>query len=140
MPGNFGAPSHALVRELAAGRVALRGEASVPEPAAYAEVLAACGADVDVWETTYLQRLTGPDPVLHWIDATALRPVRDALPPDEYAAFRAELAPAPARRLPGPARRHDLVPVPPDLRGGPRTRLRSPRAVTCRAGASRSAV
>jgi trans-aconitate 2-methyltransferase len=93
VPGNFGAPSHALVRELAAGRVALRGEASVPEPEAYAEAIAACGADVDVWETTYLQRLTGPDPVLHWIDATALRPVRDALPPAEYTAFREELAP-----------------------------------------------
>ena len=93
VPGNFGAPSHALVRELAAGRVTLRGEASVPEPDAYAGVLAATGADVDVWETTYHQRLTGPDPVLRWIDATALRPVRDALPHDEYAAFRAELAP-----------------------------------------------
>jgi trans-aconitate 2-methyltransferase len=93
VPGNFGAPSHALVRELAAGRVTLRGEAAVPEPDAYAEVLAGCGADVDVWETTYHQRLTGPDPVLHWIGATALRPVRDALPPEEYAAFRAELAP-----------------------------------------------
>jgi trans-aconitate 2-methyltransferase len=93
VPGNFGAPSHALVRELAAGRVTLQGEASVPEPEAYAEAIAACGADVDVWETTYLQRLVGPDPVLHWIDATALRPVRDALPPAEYAAFREELAP-----------------------------------------------
>ena len=93
VPGNFGAPSHTLVRELAAGRVTLRGEASVPEPAVYADVLAACGADVDVWETTYQQRLTGPDPVLRWIDATALRPVRDALPHDEYAAFRADLAP-----------------------------------------------
>jgi len=93
VPGNFDAPSHALVRELAAGHVTLRGEASVPEPEAYAEALAFCGADVDVWETTYQQRLTGPDPVLHWIDATALRPVRAALPPDEFAAFRAELAP-----------------------------------------------
>jgi len=93
VPGNFGAPSHELVRELAAGRVTLRGEAAVPEPDAYAEVLAGCGADVDVWETTYHQRLTGPDPVLHWIGATALRPVRDALPPDEYEAFVAELAP-----------------------------------------------
>jgi trans-aconitate 2-methyltransferase len=93
VPGNFGAPSHELVRELAAGRVTLRGEAAVPEPDAYAEVLAGCGVDVDVWETTYHQRLTGPDPVLHWIGATALRPVRDALPPDEYEAFVAELAP-----------------------------------------------
>ena len=121
MPGNFGAPSHALVRELAAGRVTLRGEASVPEPDAYAEVLAGCGADVDVWETTYHQRLTGPDPVLHWIGATALRPVRDALPPDEYEAFRRRAGSAAARGLPRPAGRHDLVPVPPDLRGGPHT-------------------
>ena len=93
VPGNFAAPSHALVRELAAGRVELRGEASVPEPAVYAEVLAAGGADVDVWETTYLHRLTGSDPELRWIGATALRPVRDALSSGEFAAFQAELAP-----------------------------------------------
>jgi len=91
VPGNFAAPSHALVRELAAGT--LRDEAAVPEPEAYAEVFAATGADVDVWETTYRHRLTGPDPVLRWIDATALRPVRDALPPAEFQEFRAALAP-----------------------------------------------
>ena len=78
-----------------------------------------CGADVDVWETTYLQRLTGPDPVLHWISGTALRPVRDALPPDEYDGLPRRAGPAAARGLPARAGRHDLVPVPPDLRGGP---------------------
>ena len=98
VPGNFGAPSHALVRELLAeprwrGSVELRGEKSVPEPDEYAELLSGTGADVDVWETTYLHRLTGADPVLDWISATALRPVRDALAADDYAAFRAELAP-----------------------------------------------
>jgi trans-aconitate 2-methyltransferase len=98
VPGNFGAPSHALTRELLAeprwrGSVELRGEKAVPEPAEYAELLAADAADVDVWETTYLHRLTGPDPVLQWISGTALRPVRDALDPDSYDAFRAELAP-----------------------------------------------
>ena len=51
----------------------------------YAELLAGAGADVDVWETTYLHRLTGPDPVLEWISGTALRPVRDALRADDYA-------------------------------------------------------
>ncbi|MBC8092959.1 MAG: trans-aconitate 2-methyltransferase, partial [Pseudonocardia sp.] len=50
-------------------------------------------AAVDAWETTYLQRLTGEDPVLNWISATALRPVRDALPAEDYAQFRAQLAP-----------------------------------------------
>jgi len=94
VPGNFGAPSHVLVRELATERgVALRGEGAVAEPAEYAALLAATGAEVDVWETTYLHRLTGPDPVLEWIGSTALRPVRDALDEGGYAAFRAELAP-----------------------------------------------
>ena len=94
VPGNFDAPSHLLVRELTVERgVQPRGEGGVAEPAEYAALLAATGADVDVWETTYLHRLTGPDPVLAWIGSTALRPVRDALDDDAYAAFRDELAP-----------------------------------------------
>jgi trans-aconitate 2-methyltransferase len=91
VPGNLEAPSHALVRELAAepawrGRIGLRDGTAVPGPAGYADVLAGAGADVDAWETTYLHRLTGPDPVLTWISGTALRPVRDALAPQEYGA------------------------------------------------------
>ncbi|OLT04180.1 trans-aconitate methyltransferase [Pseudonocardia sp. CNS-004] len=98
VPGNLGAPSHALIRQLVAeprwrGSVELRGELAVPEPAEYAELFAAHAAAVDVWETTYLQRLTGADPVLRWVSGTALRPVRDALEPADYEAFRAELAP-----------------------------------------------
>ncbi|ODU05325.1 MAG: trans-aconitate methyltransferase [Pseudonocardia sp. SCN 72-86] len=94
VPGNFGAPSHALARELADRRgLTLRDELAVKEPADYAEILGCPGVDVDVWETTYLQRLTGDDPVLTWISATALRPVRDALDPSAYDDFRAELAP-----------------------------------------------
>jgi trans-aconitate 2-methyltransferase len=92
VPGNFAAPSHALTRALAERRgITLRGEAGVAEPVEYAELLA--GTDADVWETTYVQRLTGEDPVLHWISSTALRPVRDALSADDYADFTAELAP-----------------------------------------------
>ena len=98
VPGNFGAPSHVLVRELLdqprwRGAVTVRGGDAVAEPAGYAELLATGGADVDAWETTYLHRLTGPDPVLGWISGTALRPVRDALADDDYAEFRGELAP-----------------------------------------------
>jgi trans-aconitate 2-methyltransferase len=98
VPGNLAAPSHALVRELLEqprwrGTVDLRGTQAVPEPAGYAELLTAAGARVDTWETTYLHRLTGPDPVLDWISGTALRPVRDALPDADYEQFRAELAP-----------------------------------------------
>lgn len=98
VPGNFGAPSHTLVRELAAeprwrGSLSLRDELTVGEPAEYAQALGGPDTEVDVWETTYLQRLTGADPVLTWITATALRPVRDALDDAGWAAFRAELAP-----------------------------------------------
>jgi trans-aconitate 2-methyltransferase len=98
VPGNFSAPSHGLVRELAeeprwSSRVAVRDTAAVGEPGEYAELLGRSGAQVDVWETTYLQRLTGDDPVLTWISGTSLRPVRDALDDDDYNAFTAELAP-----------------------------------------------
>jgi trans-aconitate 2-methyltransferase len=97
VPGNFDAPSHVLTRELAAAppwrnAVTLRGTETVRDPAGYAELLAPV-AQVDAWETTYLQRLTGDDPVLRWISGTALRPVRDALDDAAYAAFVAELAP-----------------------------------------------
>jgi trans-aconitate 2-methyltransferase len=99
VPGNFGAPSHALVRERAAHHgVDLPAASPVAEPAEYAALLSGAGAEVDAWETTYLHRLTGPDPVLAWIGSTALRPVRDALDSRDptgraYAAFRADLAP-----------------------------------------------
>ncbi|MEV4317988.1 trans-aconitate 2-methyltransferase [Actinocrispum sp. NPDC049592] len=98
VPGNFEAPSHALVRELAAGSwrsrlesVLLREEDAVFTPTEYATILGDCM--VDAWETTYVQVLTGPDPVLEWITGTALRPIKAALSPDEWTAFRADLAP-----------------------------------------------
>lgn len=98
VPGNFAAPSHVLVRELAAERpwvqrVPPLREDPVLDPAGYAELMAAAGCRTDAWETTYLQRMEGDDPVLTWISATALRPVRAALPDAEWDRFRAELAP-----------------------------------------------
>ena len=98
VPGNLAAPSHAEVRALAAepswaGLVDLREPDAVLEPGEYAALLTAAGADADVWETTYLHRMTGTDPVLEWITGTALRPVRAVLSERNWAAFRAELAP-----------------------------------------------
>ncbi|GAA0258458.1 trans-aconitate 2-methyltransferase [Saccharothrix mutabilis subsp. mutabilis] len=93
VPGNFAGPSHEILRELGAQlcpHVELR-ESPVLDPAGYAEVLGA--AEVDAWETTYLQRLTGADPVLEWITGTALRPVRAALDDAAWAEFRERLAP-----------------------------------------------
>ena len=86
VPGNFDAPSHVLLRSLAdsprwaplIGGV-LRHEDAVLTPAEYAALLLDAGLDADVWETTYLHRLHGPDPVLEWVRGTALRPVLAAL-------------------------------------------------------------
>ncbi len=98
VPGNLGSPSHTLIRELLAspswrGLVEPRAELGVHTPAEYADTLGEAGARTDVWETTYLHRLDGPDPVLAWVTGTALRPVRAALDDDEWDRFRAELAP-----------------------------------------------
>jgi trans-aconitate 2-methyltransferase len=99
VPGNFTAPSHTLLGELCDSprwrdRLAGRGTRFAPvlEPAEYLARLAALGCEVDAWETTYVQLLSGPDPVLDWVKGTALRPVLTALADDPAAreAFLAE--------------------------------------------------
>ncbi|MGO1003217.1 trans-aconitate 2-methyltransferase [Lysobacter sp. CA196] len=108
VPGNFDAPSHVLVRELAAsaswapllGSVELREGSSVEAPRAYAELLASQDCEVDAWETTYVQRLSGPDAVLEWISGTALRPIQAVLDGADWQRFRAELAPRLDRAYP----------------------------------------
>jgi len=101
VPGNFGAPSHVLLRKLAASTawapeladVVLREEDAVSTPREYAELLADAGCDVDAWETTYVQRLSGEDPVLAWLTGTALRPIRAALQDDRWDQYVADLVP-----------------------------------------------
>ncbi|MDG4801643.1 trans-aconitate 2-methyltransferase [Micromonospora sp. WMMD980] len=100
VPGNFAAPSHRALREVA-GRdrwrdrlAGLLREAPVDDPADYATLLTGAGCAVDAWETTYVHLLpaAGPDhPVLAWMEGTALRPVHAALDTAGWAAFRAEL-------------------------------------------------
>ena len=53
-------------------------------------MLAGCGLDVDVWETTYLHVLTGEDPVFRWVSGTGARPTLQALPADLRAGFEEE--------------------------------------------------
>ncbi|MGH3990674.1 MAG: methyltransferase domain-containing protein, partial [Pseudonocardiaceae bacterium] len=98
VPGNFSAPSHTETARLAAeprwhGLLDLTAACPVLEPAGYAAVLAPGTEELDVWETTYLHRLTGSDPVLEWITGTTLRPVRAALSAAEWMEFRQDLAP-----------------------------------------------
>lgn len=100
VPGNFAAPSHLLIRKLAESprwvdrlRGVVLREDWVDTPREYADLFADAGCQVDAWETTYMQRLAGENAVLEWNAGTALRPIRAALAPDEWQAFREELAP-----------------------------------------------
>jgi trans-aconitate 2-methyltransferase len=98
MPRNFAAPSHVLLRETAASgpwadRLAgiLEGR-PVAAPEWYYDLLAAHAQALDIWETEYLHVLEGDDPVLRWTRGTALRPIAQALDPEQFAAFEAAYA------------------------------------------------
>ncbi len=100
VPGNHRAPTHRLLADLCtspawADRLAAAAPPPAPvlDPAGYLDVLAAAGLSADVWETTYLHVLHGPDPVLSWVHGTVLRPVL-ALLGEDAAAFTAEYAAA----------------------------------------------
>lgn len=100
VPSNFTAPSGVLSREVAAAPewaprlagVTLPGADAVGPAREYADLLTAAGCTVDAWETSYVQRLEGPDAVLEWLTGTSLHQVRTALGED-WARFRARLAP-----------------------------------------------
>ena len=93
VPGNFDAPSHRLMRQVAdehlrAGELtAALDMPVVGEPATYLRLLVRLGCTVDAWETTYLHVLDpaaeDENPVLTWVSATGLRPVLDLLTDDE---------------------------------------------------------
>lgn len=92
MPRNFEAPSHTLLHEtvMETGNPALVSLLR-PNPVADADVyhrlLASSAVSVDIWETTYLQVLTGDDAVLAWTSGTALVPFTSALDGDECDSF-----------------------------------------------------
>lgn len=107
LPGNFGQPSHALVREMAASprwRTLLAGvelNRQAGDPADYVALLARPGFEVDAWETSYLHLLQGENPVLEWTKGTTLRPVLSALGAEQAEAFTREYG----ERLAGAYRR-----------------------------------
>jgi trans-aconitate 2-methyltransferase len=112
VPGNFDAPSHTLLCDLAADArfAAYTGDVEHPashEPAAYLTRLLDLGVRAQSWETTYLHVLHGPDAVLRWISSTGARPVLQALPPGVRERFEAEYAAA--LRGAYPATRHGTV-------------------------------
>ncbi len=88
VPGNQNAPSHALLGRVAAefGVTDFR-RVDVRDPAEYLAALQRPGWEVDVWETTYLHVLQGPDAVFEWISGTGARPVLARLEGDDRDAF-----------------------------------------------------
>jgi trans-aconitate 2-methyltransferase len=98
MPRNFAAPSHTLIDATASAGAwrsklaPLLGAAPVAEPQFYYSLLAPLAAQLDIWESEYLQVLSGADPVKEWTKGTWLMPFLDRLEPAERVAFEADYA------------------------------------------------
>ena len=92
MPNNFGTPSHAFVAAIAQSerwraRIGdLVRETPVAETAQYVRWLAPASSALDVWETTYAQRLAprddGEHPVVAFVSGTWLVPYFERLKDD----------------------------------------------------------
>lgn len=91
MPLSWGMPSHRLMRETlvdgganggSLGSEELRqsvGRKWVEDAPDYYDLLDPLSTNVDIWETEYLQILSGTDPVLEWVKGTGLRPILNGL-------------------------------------------------------------
>lgn len=108
VPGNFDAPSHVAVREVARRApyanplrdMPWRDSDHVATPTRYADILTDAGCRVDAWETTYIHELTGETPVLDWITGTALTQVKSRLSEQAWQQYRHELIPLLAEAYP----------------------------------------
>lgn len=93
MPRNFGAPSHTSMADAAASGPwrqklePLLNPAPVAPPQHYIEILSGIASSLDVWETEYMQVLSGDNPVKEWTKGTWLRPLLAALEEPERSEF-----------------------------------------------------
>ncbi len=121
MPLSWGQSSHRLLREILAGGNGGKGYGDkalqesvarkwVDEGEEYYDLLYPDAADVDIWETHYLQELEGDDPVLEWVKGSALRPVLTALGEEAAAAYLAEYGAALREAYPKRAAGQTLFP------------------------------
>ena len=98
MPRNFAAPSHTLIATtVRAGPWRSKLEpllrpAPVAEPADYHAWLSPLAASLDIWESEYLQVLSGQDPVKEWTKGTWLTQFLERLDGVQSAAFEADYA------------------------------------------------
>jgi trans-aconitate 2-methyltransferase len=95
VPANHDRPSHTHLGELCAStkwRHALGDvyRVNVNEPDWYANELETRETTVTAWQTTYLHRLEGEDPVLEWAKGTALRPILERLEGEQVDEFLEE--------------------------------------------------
>jgi trans-aconitate 2-methyltransferase len=98
MPRNFAAPSHTLIDATArdgpwrSKLEPLLGAAPVREAQFYHTLLAPLAQELDIWETEYLQVLSGEDPVKEWTKGTWLMPFLDRLDAAQRVDFEADYA------------------------------------------------
>jgi trans-aconitate 2-methyltransferase len=94
-PDNLEEPAHLLARRIATSPawVGKIGAVAIPprhDGRYYYELLKPLCTSVDVWRTTYMHVLAGPQAVVEWFKGSALRPYVQALDKTDQAAFLAE--------------------------------------------------
>ena len=95
VPNNQYAPSHTLMRDVAAQgpwaeKLAHVRGIFVEKVEDYFDMLAPHAATLDIWTTEYLHVLDGEDAVFKWVSGTGLRPYLDALDAAERERFAVE--------------------------------------------------
>jgi trans-aconitate 2-methyltransferase len=95
VPNNQYAPSHTLMRDVAAQgpwaeKLANVRGIFVEKAQTYFDILAPHASSVDIWTTEYLHVLDGEDAVFKWVSGTGLRPFLDALNGAERERFARE--------------------------------------------------
>ncbi|BBK38725.1 trans-aconitate 2-methyltransferase [Allostella sp. ATCC 35155] len=98
MPRNYEAASHTRILDAALAGPwrpvlePLLRPSPVAAPEAYYRFLAAHAEHPDIWETVYMQVLTGENPVVEFTKGSALKPLLDALDEPHRSAFEAAYA------------------------------------------------
>lgn len=96
MPRNFTSPSHTIIQQVVengpwSGHLKhVRDFMPVSRPEDYYKMMASAAHDIDIWETEYMQLLSGRDAVFSWLSATALLPFVSELNGNERKEFLAQ--------------------------------------------------
>lgn len=98
MPRNFGALSHTSISEAAKSGPwhsklePLLRPTPVEPPPFYISTLSPLASSLEVWETEFMQILSGENPVKEWTKGTWLRPLLNALEEPERSEFESAYA------------------------------------------------